>query len=109
MATALMLCPANRVETRQGDPRGSVQDIASRKRVVSYGNRLFCDADGGELFHRWGSVKLYRAYYEDYRKTKNGMLAAHRGIYMTTPVRMLSMAYSRLMELVRAGYNRLVT
>ena len=68
VATALMLCLANRVETRQGDPRGSVQDIASRKRVVSYGNRLFCDADGGELFHRWGSVKLYRAYYEDYRK-----------------------------------------
>ena len=68
VAAALMLCLANRVETRQGDPRGSVQDIASRKRVVSYGNRLFCDADGGELFHRWGSVKLYRAYYEDYRK-----------------------------------------
>ena len=68
VATALMLCLANRVETRQGDPRGSVLDIASRKRVVSYGNRLFCDADGGELFHRWGSVKLYRAYYEDYRK-----------------------------------------
>ena len=67
VATALMLCLANRVETRQGDPRRSVQDIASRKRVVSYGNRLFCDADGDELVHRWGSAKLYRAYYQDYR------------------------------------------
>ena len=67
VATALMLCLANRVETRQGDPRSPVLDLASRKRVVSYGNRLFCDAHGDELFHRWGSAKLYRAYYEDYR------------------------------------------
>ena len=35
--------------------------------MVSYGNRLFCDAIGGELRHRWGSSKLYRAYYQDYR------------------------------------------
>src|SRR5690606_2892975 len=36
--------------------------------VVSYGNRLFCDATvDGELRHRWGSGKLYRAYYQDYR------------------------------------------
>ena len=68
VATAVMLCLANRVETMQGDPRRSVQDVASRKRVVSYGNRLFCDADGDELLHHWGSAKLYRAYYQDYRK-----------------------------------------
>ena len=35
--------------------------------MVSYGNRLFCDAIGGELRHRWESDKLYRAYYKDYR------------------------------------------
>ena len=35
--------------------------------MVSYGNRLFCDAMGGQLRHRWGSAKLYRAYYQDYR------------------------------------------
>ena len=63
-----MLCLANRVETRQGDPNISVQDAASRKQVISYGNRLFCDAHGNELRHRWGSAKLYRAYYQDYRK-----------------------------------------
>ena len=68
MATALMLCLADRVETLQGDPRRSVRDQESRKDVVSYGNRLFCDAFGRQLRHRWGSAKLYRAYYQDYRK-----------------------------------------
>ena len=67
VATALMLCLADRVETLQGDPRWSARDQESRRQVVSYGNRLFCDAIGSELRHRWGSAKLYRAYYQDYR------------------------------------------
>ena len=67
VATALMLCLADRVETMQGDPRRAVRDQESRRQVVSYGNRLFCDAIGGELRHRWGSAKLYRSYYQDYR------------------------------------------
>ena len=67
VATALMLCLADRVETLQGDPRQPVHDQEARRRVVSYGNRLFCDAMGGKLRHRWGSAKLYRAYYQDYR------------------------------------------
>ena len=67
VATALMLCLADRVETLQGDPRRSARDQESRRQVVSFGNRLFCDAIGGELRHRWGSAKLYRAYYQDYR------------------------------------------
>ena len=67
VATALMLCLADRVETLQGDPRLPADDQVSRTRVISYGNRLFCDAIGGELRHRWGSAKLYRAYYQDYR------------------------------------------
>ncbi len=67
LATAMMLCLADRVETLQGDPRQSVREQRSRSRVVSYGNRLFCDAMGGELRHRWGSIKLYRAYHQDYR------------------------------------------
>ncbi|MYH52274.1 MAG: RNA-directed DNA polymerase, partial [Gemmatimonadetes bacterium] len=67
VATALMLCLADRVETLQGDSRRPVTDRASRRKVISYGNRLFCDNIGGELRHRWGSAKLYRAYYQDYR------------------------------------------
>ena len=62
-----MLCLADRVETLQGDPRRSARDLDARRQVVSYGNRLFCDTMGRELRHRWGSAKLYRAYFQDYR------------------------------------------
>ena len=70
VATALMLCLANQVETKQGDPRLPVKDIESRKKISSYGNRLFCDECDeidGNLHHRWGSSKLYRSYFQDYR------------------------------------------
>jgi hypothetical protein len=67
IATALMLCLADRVETLQGDPRKPIRDQGSRRQVISYGNRLFCDTDRNVLRHRWGSAKLYRAYYQDYR------------------------------------------
>jgi hypothetical protein len=67
-ATALMLCLADRVETLQGDPRVSISDPSLRRTVVSYGNRLYCEDVSGELVHPWGSGKLYRAYFEDYRR-----------------------------------------
>ena len=67
VATALMLCLANRVETKQGDPTCSVSKSECRKGVISYGNRLFCDTVGGALHHRWGSTKLYRSYFQDYQ------------------------------------------
>ncbi len=67
VATAVMLCLADRVETLQGDSSSPIRDEQSRRRVVSYGNRLFCDAVDGELRHRWGSSKLYRTYFKDYR------------------------------------------
>lgn len=67
VATAIMLCLADRVETLQGDPRRSIRYEHDRRAMVSYGNRLFCDSNDEELRHRWGSTKLYRAYYQDYR------------------------------------------
>lgn len=66
-ATAMMLCLADQVETLQGDPTQSLYDEKSRKDVLSYGNRLFCDRTEEGLRHRWGSAKLYRAYFQDYR------------------------------------------
>lgn len=69
-ATAVMMCLADRIETLQGDPRLDVRNAANRRRVISYGNRLFCDATrkgDQHLRHRWGSSKLYRSYYADYR------------------------------------------
>ena len=66
-ATAILLCLADRVETLQGDPSGSPSDPEHRRRVRSYGNRLFCDVDGNELLYRWGTSSLYRGYFQDYR------------------------------------------
>jgi len=72
-ATALMLCLSERVETIQGDPRGDVNHLPFRRRMMSYGNRLFCDGPdpAKRLVHRWGSSKLYRAYFQDYRAFLN--------------------------------------
>lgn len=68
-ATALLLCLGDRVETAQGDPTANFSSSIERSSVTSYGNRLFCDRDDerGHLIHRWGSSKLYRAYFQDYR------------------------------------------
>ena len=67
VATALMLCLADLVETVQGDPRPSKSGL-NYGNVVSYGNRLFCDVSPeGLLEHRWGSSKLYRGFSEDYK------------------------------------------
>lgn len=69
VATAIMLCLADRVETVQGDPTSAYSFEKTRATVTSYGNRLFCDyeADSQTLVHRWGSSKLYRAYFQDYK------------------------------------------
>jgi hypothetical protein len=72
VATAIMMCLADRIETIQGDPHLDVRQSANRKRVISYGNRLFCDTRKSKtgdsiLRHRWGSSKVYRSYFADYR------------------------------------------
>jgi len=68
IATAMMLCLADRVETRLGNPRLSVAKEQNRKRTLAYGHRLFCDGEGNaQLRHRWGSSKLYRSFFQDYQ------------------------------------------
>lgn len=68
IATAMMLCLADRVETRLGNPRLTVAKEQNRKRTLAYGHRLFCDGEGNNpLRHRWGSSKLYRSFFHDYK------------------------------------------
>ena len=68
VATAIMLCLADRVETRMKDTRLSIDSEENRRRVLAYGHRLVCDdAEEGGLRHRWGSAKLYRQYFQDYQ------------------------------------------
>ncbi len=68
IATAMMLCLADRVETRLGNPKLSIEKEENRRRTLAYGHRLFCDGKGdAELRHRWGSSKLYRSFFQDYQ------------------------------------------
>lgn len=68
VATAIMLCLADRIETRMKDPRLSIDTEENRRRVIAYGHRLVCDeSNEGGLRHRWGSAKLYRQYFQDYQ------------------------------------------
>ena len=67
VATALMMCLADRIETALGDPRLTPIDKSHRRCILAYGHRLFCDQKGGALQHRWGSTKLYRQYFKDYQ------------------------------------------
>lgn len=70
LATAIMLCMADAVETTQRetqhDRRETVTDARSRG-VVSYGNRLACRWEGGQARFPWGNGQTYRKYYEDYQ------------------------------------------
>ncbi len=67
VATAMLLCLADQVERRLGNPLLSIEQPGNRRRVLAYGHRLFCDSTDEELRHRWGSSKLYRLYYRDYQ------------------------------------------
>ncbi|WP_445990183.1 RNA-directed DNA polymerase [Chromobacterium haemolyticum] len=60
VATAMMMCMADAVETAQGPTDGI--DIAS------YGNRLFCSWDEGRARFRWGSSTTYSKYFQDYQR-----------------------------------------
>ena len=66
IATAILLCLADRVETQQRDPTQR-EETPVHHLTASYGNRLFCTHDGNTLRHPWGSSKLYRSYFTDYR------------------------------------------
>ena len=66
-ATAVMICLADCIETRQGNPDQDT-DRARQNGVVNYGNRLFCDWQRGRASFGWGNSVTYRKYYTDYRR-----------------------------------------
>lgn len=72
LATAVMMCLAEAVESAQGDTTGT--DVAAMRSsgVVSYGNRLHCTWDGHPHVRpraqfSWGNSRTYRQYFQDYR------------------------------------------
>ena len=60
VATAMMMCMADAVETAQGQTDGT--------NVSSFGNRLFCSWEDGRARFGWGSTTTYSKYFQDYQR-----------------------------------------
>ncbi len=69
LASAVMICLADLVETVQGNPTPSRLGEESFHHTSSYGNRLFCDWEGDSqnASFRWGNANCYRKYFTDYQ------------------------------------------
>lgn len=69
VATALMLCLADCIESAQGNPASSPEDALSND-VFSYGNRLFCNwsEKGRRARFSWGNANTYSRYFQDYQQ-----------------------------------------
>lgn len=76
MASSVMLCLADAIESLQGNTDLSVYGNRrdARLQTVSYGNRLFCDwtnkeeSDKQHARFRWGNAGSYSQYYTDYQR-----------------------------------------
>ncbi|ELY1863946.1 RNA-directed DNA polymerase [Serratia marcescens] len=68
-ATAVTMCLADAIETRQKDC--SLRNLGYgehvNNKVVSYGNRLVCDWENERARFRWGGSEYYRKFSSDYR------------------------------------------
>tara|TARA_R110001583_G_scaffold78533_3_gene212816 strand:- start:1089 stop:5075 length:3987 start_codon:yes stop_codon:yes gene_type:complete len=69
--TLVMMCLANDIEAKQGDPSTKYEDV-HKKKVVSYGNRMYCkyhEDDEGKVTaeHNYGATTIYSKYFTDYR------------------------------------------
>ncbi|YCO02804.1 RNA-directed DNA polymerase [Vibrio sp. VNB-15] len=69
LATAVTMCLADAIETRQKDCSLNNLDYAEhlKNEMVSYGNRLLCDWDNKIARFRWGGSEYYRKFSSDYR------------------------------------------
>jgi hypothetical protein len=69
LATAVMMCLAEAVESAQGNTSETNGLTARAAGVVSYGNRLHCswDQSATRAKFSWGNSRTYRQYFQDYR------------------------------------------
>jgi len=63
VATTIMLCLADAIETEQCST-----DPEKKHSVYSYGNRLFCDWKDERAKFRWGNSSIYSKYFQDYQR-----------------------------------------
>lgn len=67
LMVALMMCIANKIETKQGATSTDLVNV-HMKGVVNYGNRLYCQFDeDDEASFTWGNATSYSKYFSDYQ------------------------------------------
>lgn len=64
--TSIMMCLANEVETHQGDPSTDYEEVHAKK-VVSYGNRIYCTYRDDKAEHSYGATTVYSKFFHDYQ------------------------------------------
>lgn len=67
LMTALMMCLANKVETLQCDTSTELKKVHTKK-LVNYGNRLYCTFHEDEANFSWGNGTTYSKYFSDYQR-----------------------------------------
>lgn len=67
LMTALMMCLANKVETLQSDTSTELEKV-HKKKLVNYGNRLYCTFNDDEANFSWGNSTTYSKYFSDYQR-----------------------------------------
>ncbi len=67
LMTALMMCLANKVETLQCATSTELTKVHKRK-LVNYGNRLYCTFNDDEANFSWGNGITYSKYFTDYQQ-----------------------------------------
>ena len=80
IATAIMLCLADAVETEQGST-----DPEKDHNVWSYGNRLFCDWKAKRAQFRWGNSNTYSKYFQDYQRFLERPVKKLQNLQQTLP------------------------
>lgn len=65
--TLVMMCLANEVETRQGDPATDYERVHAKK-IVSYGNRVYCNYRDDKAEYSYGATTVYSKFFQDYQK-----------------------------------------
>lgn len=64
---ALMMCLVNKVESSQGSTTTPLKEV-HQKKVVNYGNRLYCQFNDSSATFAWGNSTSYSKYFSDYQK-----------------------------------------
>ena len=84
VATAVMLCLADCIESIQGDTSLPVEK-AVEKGVFSYGNRLYCNWSKNHTVasFSWGNSNTYSRYFQDYQKYVERPLAVAKNVVIS--------------------------